>query len=145
MTMSQQEEANKMIVRRIHDELNKGNLAIVDELYSTDYVSHVGKRNGGLREYNEYLQARRQAFPDWVTSIEDLMAEGDRVMVRISEQGTHKGELRHRSMGHLAPTHKMVDSSRVIIRRIKDGKVLESWIHADHLGMVRQLKGGDQK
>jgi len=140
-----QEEANKAIVRRIHDELNKNNLAIVDKLYSPDYVSHVGKHMGGLREYKEYLHAHRQAFPDWVTSIEDLMAEGDRVIARISEQGTHKGELRHRSMGHLAPTHKMVNSSRVIIRRIKDGRVVESWIHADHLGILHQLKGKDQR
>jgi predicted ester cyclase len=140
-----QEEANKAIVRRIHDELNRNNLAIVDELYSPDYVSHVGKRKGGLREYKEYLEAHQQAFPDWTTSIKDLMAEGDRVIARISEQGTHKGELRHRSMGHLAPTHKMVDSSRVIIRRIMHGKVVESWIHADHLGILHQLKGEDQK
>src|SRR5438552_2429118 len=87
-------EGNKAIVRRIHDELNKGNLQIVDELYAPGYVSHVGHRTSGLREYKEYLRTHREAFPDWQTSIEDILADGDKVITRIHERGTHRGELR---------------------------------------------------
>lgn len=139
------EEANKAIVRRIHDELNRNNLQIVDELYSPDYVSHVGNRTSGLKEYKEYLQTHRQAFPDWETSIEEIIAEGDKVVTRISERGTHRGELRHHSMGHHPPTHKPVNSTRTIIRRIDGGKVVESWVHADHLGILNQIAPGDRR
>jgi predicted ester cyclase len=132
-------EDNKAIVRRIHDEINRGNLAIVDELYAPDYLSHVGHRTGGLPEYKEYLASHRAAFPDWHTTIEDLMADGDKVVARVSEHGSHKGEWRHRYLGRIAPTHKAVNSTRIIIRRIRNGKVVESWINADHLGMLHQV------
>jgi predicted ester cyclase len=135
--MSQEE--NKAIVRRIHAELNKGNVAIVDELYSPDYVSHVGNRTSGLGEYKEYLQAHYEAFPDWQTKIDQIFADGDTVVVRVRDRGTHKGHMQHHQMGHRAATQKRVNSTRTIIRRIRDGKVVESWINADHLGILQQV------
>lgn len=132
-------EESRTIVRRIHDELNKANLAIVDELYALDYVSHVGGRTGGLREYKEYLYTHRSAFPDWHTTLDEILAEGDLVVVRVTERGTHLGEWHHRHVGRIAATGKPVASTRMIIRRIKNGKVVESWVNADHLGMLQQV------
>ena len=132
-------EDNKAIVRRIHEEINRGNLGIVEELYAVGFVSHVGDRTGGLLEYKEYLTAHRAAFPDWHTTIDDLVAEGDTVVTRVSERGSHKGEWRHYYVGRIAPTHRAVSCTRIIIRRIRNGKVVESWINADHLGMLHQV------
>ena len=133
-------ETNKAVVRRIHDELNKGNLSIVDELYAPDYVSHVGNRTSGLPEYVEYLRLHRRAFPDWHTTIDQLFADGDTVIALVREHGTHQGPLRHHAMGEKPPTHKRVNSTRTIIRKLRNGKVVESWIHADHLGILKQLE-----
>ncbi len=132
-------EANKAIVQRIHDELNRGNRGIVDELYDPGYVSHVSGRSGDLAGYKTYLATHRAAFPDWHTTLEALFGEGDLVVARVRKRGTHAGAWQHRSMGHLAPTHRVVESTRIIIRRLSQGRVVESWVNADHLGMLHQV------
>ncbi len=137
-------DEKKAIVRRIHDELNQGNLRIVEELYAPDYVSHVGNQIGGLREYKEYLVSHRKAFPDWQTTIEEILAVEDLVVTRISERGTHLGEWNHRHVGKVAATDRAVSASRIIIRRIANGRVAESWISADHLGLLTQVVGAIQ-
>jgi predicted ester cyclase len=140
-------EENKAIVRRINDELNQGRLKIIDEFYELAYVSHIGSRSSDLKGYKTYVANHHAAFPDWHTTIEDLFADGDYVIARIIERGTHKAPWKHHSMGRLEPTHKVVESSRIIIRRFRNGKVAESWINADHLGMLHQVgaipKAGD--
>jgi predicted ester cyclase len=132
-------EDNIAIVRRIHEQLNDGNLDVVAELYAPDYVAHVGSRTSGLKEYKAYLANHRTAFPDWKTTIESCFGDGDFVIVRLSERGTHRGDLDHYAMGRLAPTQRSVQSTRIIIRRLANGKVQESWINADHLGILHQI------
>jgi len=134
-------EMNKAIVRRIHEELNRGNLKIVEELYAPNYVSHVGSQTGGIREYQEYLVSHRVAFPDWHTTIEEILAVDDLVVTRVSERGTHRGEWHHRHVGRIAPTQRTVAANRIIIRRIAGGRVAEAWVSADHLGVLTQVVG----
>jgi predicted ester cyclase len=132
-------EENKAIVRRIHEELNRGHLKIIEEFYDPAYVSHIGSRTSDLKGYRTYLENHHAAFPDWHTTIEDLFADIDYVIARVRERGTHKAPWKHHSMGRLEATHKVVESSRIIIRRFRNGKVVESWINADHLGMLHQV------
>ena len=76
----------------------------------------------------------RAAFPDLQFTIDDVIAQDDKVVIRWSSRGTHRGEL----MG-LAPTGKEATSSGISIDKIADGKIVESWNHWDTLGLMRQL------
>ena len=82
----------------------------------------------------QIFAALRSGFPDFQTTIEDLIAEGDKVAVRISWQGTHKGEL----MG-IPPTGKHVKVTEMQIYRMTDGKIIERWVETDVFGMMQQL------
>jgi predicted SnoaL-like aldol condensation-catalyzing enzyme len=87
-------EENKAIVRRVFEEIwNKGNLALVDELYASDYIRHnasAGSPPGPAGE-KRHRAAFRAAFPDLAITAGDVIAEGDRVAVRYHWQGTHQG------------------------------------------------------
>ena len=82
----------------------------------------------------QIFAALRAGFPDFQTTIEDLIAEGDKVAGRISWQGTHKGEL----MG-IPPTGKHVKVTEMQIYRMTNGKIVERWVESDVLGMMQQL------
>ncbi len=128
---------NKAAVRRGLEEcLNKGNLAVVDELIAPSYVYHepgVGEVRGpaGLKKL---VTTYRSAFPDMHIVIDDQIAEGDRVVTRWTARGTHKGEW----MG-IAPTGKPVTVTGILISRFAGGRVVEEWENYDALGMMRQL------
>jgi len=130
-------EENKAVVRRLVEELvNKGDLAVVDEIFDTDFVNHspatgtTPDREG----IKQYIAMVRSAFPDYHNIIEDLIAEGDRVMARVNCRGTHRAEF----MG-IAPTGKVVAFSAVSIFRFVGGKVVERWNNTDDLGLLQQL------
>jgi steroid delta-isomerase-like uncharacterized protein len=131
-------EANKSLVRRLIEEtINKGNLSVVDEILSTDYVYReptAGEKRGRA-PYRELITMYRNAFPDITLTIEEQIAEGDKVVTRTSGSGTHRGEL----FG-TAPTGKRVSGvSGIVVTRIANGKVVEdNWVY-DALGMMRQL------
>jgi steroid delta-isomerase-like uncharacterized protein len=128
---------NKALIRRVYEEAwNKGNLAILDEVVSPDYVDHSlppglppGKE--GIKQLIAMYQA---AFPDTVMTVEDQIAEGDKVVTRWSARGTHKGEL----MG-VPPTGKVVTVSGIDISRVADGMEVEHWAEFDLMGMMQQL------
>ena len=130
-------EANKAIVRRFFEEVqNGGNLAVLDELAATDYVNHtappgVPADRAGLKQLTAMF---RRAFPDGWMTIEDMVAEGDRVATRKTFRGTHQGELRG-----IPPTGQAVAIGLIDIVRLVDGKVVESWSVADDLGLLQQL------
>src|SRR5262245_38371385 len=92
--MSQQ---NKAIVRRGFEELfNKGQLDVADEVFAKDYVGHdpaLPKDLHGPQEFKKFVQMYRTAFPDLVCTIEDQLADGDKVVTRFTARGTHRGEL----------------------------------------------------
>jgi len=131
-------EQNKAIVRRLFEEVwNKGNLSVADELFTPNCTHHdpstpdVGR---GPESERKRVTLYRTAFPDLRLMVEDIIAEGDAVMARWSCRGTHKGDL-----SGIAPTGKQVTISGVSIARIAGGKIAESWINWDALGLMQQL------
>ena len=125
-------EANKDIVRRFIEVYNKRDLDLIDDFIAADYVDHTNKVD---REGLKQLFALGfEAYPDWHETIEDIIAEGDKVWVRLSYKGTHKGEF----MG-LAPTGKKVTSKAVDIYRIVSGKLAEYWNVTDNINIMKQI------
>jgi steroid delta-isomerase-like uncharacterized protein len=130
-------EENKAVVRRIWEEiLNQGNLALVDEIIATNYVYHGpgGPEIKGSEGLKQFFTMYRNAFPDFHSTIEDMVAEGDKVVCRVTWRGTHKGEM----MG-IAPTGKQVTGTRTVIHRIVGGKEVEGWDCANMLDTMQQL------
>ena len=129
-------EENKAGIRRMVEEIwNKGNLAIIPELYTPDYVFHQsGGDIQGPEGIKQLMTMARNAFPDIQMTIEDMVAEGDKVAWRYTITGTHKGEY----LG-IAPTGKRITASTIIISRCVDGKEVEAWPSSDRLAMYQQL------
>ena len=130
-------EENKTIERRYMEEVwTKGNLAAVDELVATNYVDHTPMPGASpdLQGLKQFVTVVTAAFPDWHPTIEDMIAEGDKVVVRFRGSGTHKGEF----IG-IPPTGKQVTMMAIAIHRIAGGKIVENWLQADMLGMMVQL------
>jgi steroid delta-isomerase-like uncharacterized protein len=128
-------EQNKMLVRRVLEEVwNRGNFAVVDELIARDYVGHSSIETRGAQGYKQFFVAQRKAFPDIQYTVEDQVAEGDRVVTRWKARGTHRGEL----MG-IPPTGKQGAVTGITIFRIVGGNVVECWTNVDELGMLQQL------
>ncbi len=129
-------EENKALSRRLIEEVwNQGNLAVIDELIAPNYVDHdpTGPIQGpeGMKQFvSMYLTA----YPDTHFTIEDQIAEGDRVVTRWTARGTHKGPL----MG-IPPTGKQVTVAGISIDRVVNGKLVEDWTSYDALGMMQQL------
>jgi steroid delta-isomerase-like uncharacterized protein len=130
-------EENKTLSRRSFEEIwNQGNLAAIDALYATDQVSHglgmdVPPGAAGLKQF---VTLYRTAYPDTHFTIEDQIAEGDKVATRWTATGTHQGEF----MG-IAPTSKRVTVTGIAINRIAGGKIVETWNNFDALGQLQQL------
>ena len=129
-------EDNKALIRSaLEEEWNQGNFAHVDELNTSDFVYHTDSMTFQGREpFKQYLSMLITAFPDLHVSIEDVIGEGDRVVVRCTLHGTHQGEM----MG-MAPTGKQVAVTGIAIILIANGKLVEEWANTDTLGMMQQL------
>ncbi len=131
-------EQNKAVSRRADEELfNRGNLDVADELFAADYVYHdatSGQDWHGPEDVKRYARLLRSAFPDLQQTIEDQVAEGDRVAYRWTARGTHRGEL----MG-IAPTGARVAFTGIAIARLAHGRIAEMWESYDALGLLRQL------
>jgi steroid delta-isomerase-like uncharacterized protein len=129
-------EENKAVVRRMFAELNKGNLAIVDELVAPEYVEHVigGPEIAGPDGLKQFIGQFAAAFPDLQITVDDLIAENNKVVTRFTMRGTHQGAL----MG-IAPTGKSVSIGVILISRIVNGRFVEDWEIIDQLGMLQQL------
>ena len=124
-----------MLVRRGSDALNERNWAALDALCAPDIVSHIASMTiQGLEPYKQFLAMYFTAFPDARLTIEDLIAEGDRVAVRQTLHGTHQGDF----MG-MPPTGRQVTGTGISIFRIVNGKVVEQWANYDDLGLLQQL------
>ena len=131
------EEENKALIRRWFAAMDAGNLEIITELLPDDYIDHnpplpdlPAGREGVLQAVN----ALRSAFPDAVHTIEDQMAEGDKVMTRVRVRGTFQGEI----LG-FGPTGKVVEVRGIAVHRIADGRLVEHWAHMDMVGFMEQI------
>ena len=130
-------EENKAIELRFLEEVvNKGNLAVMDEIIAANFVDHTAlpgvapDREG----YKQFFAMTRSAFPDFHSTLEDMIAEGDKVVQRFTARGTNKGEW----MGN-APTGKRIELGGIAIHRLASGKIVENWASMDMLGMMMQL------
>ena len=129
-------EQNKAFVRRLIEEvIGKGNFGLVDELVSPDYVGHSAFPETNTREgHKQFFMALRRAFPDLRITVEDQVAEGDKVVTRWTARATHQGEF-----AGIPPTGKSAVMTGIDIDRVIDGKLVECWTNADNLGLLRQL------
>jgi predicted ester cyclase len=133
-------EDNKRLVHRLYEETDKQNFAALDEFFSTDLIDHdpppIPNLEPGLEGIKQAFKVFATAFPDGTHVIHDLIAEGDRVVVRVSGTGTHKGEFKG-----IKPTGKLVEMAGIVIYRIDRGKIVERWAQHNFLGFVMQQLG----
>ncbi len=133
-------EENKALMLRWFEEVwNQGRAEVIDELLVEDGVIHgladtAGTPVRGLQEFREFHKQFRGAFPNIIVTVEDMIAEGDKVVARCSVRGQHTGE----SLGFKA-TNAPVEFEGVAIVRAKDGKIVEAWNTFDFLKMNKQL------
>ena len=130
-------EDNKAIVRHYLEEAwNKGNVGILDELMAPTYARYMSGQASPLsREgQKQRITTFHRALPDLHLTIEDLIAEGDKVVFRVTVRGTQEGAL----MG-ISPTGKQVSVTAIDIARVADGKIVEHWGQMDMLGLLQQL------
>jgi serine phosphatase RsbU (regulator of sigma subunit) len=130
-------EENRAIFRRYIEEVwNQTNLELVDEIFDR-YISHQpdgSTLERGPEDVKRFVGEFRTAFPDLRLSIDDQIAEGDKVMIRETARGTHQGELRG-----MAPTGEEVEiPGMAVFRFSSEGKVVESWDSYDQLSLMRQ-------
>ena len=132
-------EEKKAITRRWNDEVwNKGNLAAIDELFATEFVfdyppSEAAPDRDG---YKQFITRNFNTWADIYCTIEDIVAEGEKVAVRWIWSGTQKGEFE--LMG-IAATGKRVTMTGISFLHIVDGKIVREWTEQDMLGMMQQL------
>jgi steroid delta-isomerase-like uncharacterized protein len=130
-------EENKAHARRFVDEvINGGNFALIDELTSPNLVDHsplpgVPATNEGTMAYFAML---REAFPDLHTTVDDQIAEGDKVVQRTTTHGTMKGDF-----AGMPASGKEATWQAIHIIRFADGKTVEHWAVQDQLSMLQQL------
>jgi steroid delta-isomerase-like uncharacterized protein len=131
-------EENKALARRWFEDLfNAGNLEVADEIIAPDHANHdptLPDIPTGPEGPKQAVNLYRGAFTNAHISVEEQLAEGDRVATRWTGSGTHQGEL----MG-VAPTGKQVTITGITINRLSGGKIAESWTNYDALGMMRQI------
>ena len=129
-------EENKALVRRFVEEFwNERNTATADELMASDAVIHLP--TGEVLNPNElkiFVGTWRESFPDWHSTFEELIAEGDRVAERWTGRGTHLGELQG-----IPPTGKRVEAPGSVFYRIAGGKIVELRASFDMMGLMQQL------
>jgi len=108
----------------------------IDKIWTTNVVFHsgVGREIRGLKDFKQFFNAYYDAFPDIHWTLDDLVVEGDKVAVRCTVTGTHKGEF----MG-IPPTNKKVKVQAFAIDRVVGGKIVEEWGISDTLGLMQQL------
>lgn len=140
MTSNDQLEANKNIVIRLHREIfSEGKVDKVDEFYTADFVCHflVGPEWEGPSGVRKHVENHRRAFRDWREEVEDIVAEGDRVVTRFINYGTHRDEF----MG-IPATNRQVVVREVAVYWIANGKIAEQWGFPDISGFRQQLLEG---
>jgi predicted ester cyclase len=130
-------EDNKALLRRFYDEvINKKNLAAIDEFIHPQMVDHAAPPGvpAGIEGQRHVFSMYSTAFPDTHFTVEDMIAEGDKVVTRLSVSATQHGAY----MG-LPPTGKHVTFTGIDILRIAGGKLVEHWGEMDMLSMLQQL------
>ena len=130
-------QRNETVIRRFIEEcLNQRQIDLVDELFSSDYVNNAATADisADLEGYKKRIAYMIQGFPDLHVKIEDIFSAGDRVAIRLTATGTHRGEC----MG-IQATGKHATWTATAIYQIADGQIAQRWENRDDLGLLRQL------
>ncbi len=131
-------EQNKALLRKwIEEGWNKGNLAVVDELYSPDFTQHDPSTPvsvSSAEDLKRYVAGYRMAMPDMHFETHDLVAEGDKVLWRFTATGTQKGV-----MLSIPPTGKYTAVTGMALFRIANNRIAECWVNFDALGLMQAL------
>jgi steroid delta-isomerase-like uncharacterized protein len=131
-------ESSKDLVRRYYEVLwNRWDFGLADELIAESVVfrGSLGISVQGREGFKEYMRTIRAAFPDFHNRIEELIAENDRVVARLTYTGTHQGEV----LG-IAPTSRKVSYAGVALFRVVENRIAEGWVLGDVHGLVQQLR-----
>ena len=126
-------EENKALVRRAYELANRRELDAFFELLAPEYVEHLPTGDKSLEQVKQYAGTVFEAFPDIHFTIEDMVAEGDKVAVRVTWRGTHKGVFMD-----IAPTGNKIDITNANIIKIAAGKWVEFWNVTD-VRLIQQL------
>ena len=137
-SLSKQEEQNKQLVRHFFELLDRHDTDRIGQLLvsSTNYSFHIGGMSSSV-DWNEHkglLSGVNNAFPDLHHEIVDIIAEGDKVAVRLNVTGTHKGEFQG-----ILPTGKKLSLDEMGFITIVSGKITQGWISADTMRLMQQL------
>ena len=127
-------EENKTLACRSWELVD--NPDILEEVYAPDLVWHEPDQDvRGHEEARQFVSMYKTAFPDLNVTVEDTIAEGDRVVTRYTVRGTHQGEIE----GFGPPTGRQLEFEGITIHHIEDGKIVEEWERYDNLGILQQL------
>ena|ERR1051326_6025902 len=131
------ENENKAFIRRWFDEVwNQGRAELIDEMSAPDTVATgIGHstESRGRAMFKAFYTNMRETFPDLHVKIEDIVAEGDKVVVRLSVEATHTGNA-------LAPaTGRKVSFLAIVMARLANGRIVEAWNAIDQLGILHQI------
>jgi C-1 hydroxylase len=126
-------EENKKIVRKSIEIINKKDLSSIEQMVAPDFVDYT-RQMQGLEGLKQFISMIFKSFPDFHLTIEDIIAEGDKVWVRLTITATHTGEF----LG-LAPTGKKFTEPSVWIYRIVNGKIVEGWDVQDELDFYKKI------
>lgn len=129
-------EESKAVVERLHREIfQQGKMEHLDQVVADDYVVHTPTGDQTREEhFGEELPGFLQAFPDLQLHVEDRVAEGDKVVTRFHFSGTHKGEF-----AGIAPTGAQITLPGIVIERVENGKVAETWVQRNDMWLMQQL------
>jgi predicted ester cyclase len=132
-------ESNKRVVRRHFEELLNGrNFALAPQLFHPTDTMHISgrTRTSNLSDWLAGIQQSLAGFPDTRFTVHDLLADGDKVIIRRSWTGTHTGVYRG-----IPPTGRQVTVTGTTIYRLEDGKIAEQWVESDELGLMLAIGG----
>ncbi len=138
--IAKMEDQNKAMVQRIHAEVSKGNIGIFDEVLSPDYVRHCqamppeSQELRGTKEFKAFVADFLRAVPDCRDKIEFILADSNMVAYVTTTTGTQTGP-----MGNLPASGKEFALTNIVIHRIEEGKIAETWISWDNVAMLTQL------
>jgi steroid delta-isomerase-like uncharacterized protein len=130
-------DKNKALYRRWFEEVvTGGNLAVADELLAHNYILHFPGMPGPVDRagHKQLVTMFRTAFPDWIETVDDVIAENDKVVVRVTGTGTHKADFQG-----IPATGRTVKAAGVGIGRMAQGRIAEAWGFYDAMGMMQQL------
>jgi steroid delta-isomerase-like uncharacterized protein len=129
-------EENKDLAQRSWDIVNQRNPDLLEEFYPPDFVWHEPDQDlRGYEQAKQFISTFFKALPDINITIDDVIAEGDKVVTRYTIRGTHQGETEEFG----PPTGRQMELEGITIHRIEDGKIVEEWERYDNLSVLQQL------